>query len=197
MGSPLADTPQVQVGIAAACSRLWFEPAGRGFVTDTILRMIPQATGRLARTILEVFTFSDSLPADDATRRLLAALIEYPGVLAYLGDGQITERLEALLPQEAEAVYHVCRELVRHRRDDLRSVASGWSLNAANLTTISLTLQRMGAGMRELGLDLFESLLDAGLPDAESTLREIDRRIPSPIQGIIPRPRRRRRRRAA
>jgi hypothetical protein len=60
------------------------------------------------------------------------------------------------------------------------------------MTTIALILQRLGPEIREPGLELFERLLEAGLPDAESILNEIDRRIPIPSRGILPRLRRRR-----
>ncbi|MBX9579615.1 MAG: hypothetical protein K2X87_04840 [Gemmataceae bacterium] len=186
----------VRLGVVLAVARLWTEPAARALATDVLVGLIPTAEGLLARAVFDVFTAADDLPHDEPTHRLLAALADHPGVLAHLSDGWVTERLEALLPAEADAVYRICRELVRLRRADLGSLASGWAAHAANLTNIALTLHRLGPDARGWGLELFESLLEAGLPDAESALRELDRRIPSPVGGVMPRPRRRRRRAA-
>ena len=56
-------------------------------------------------------------------------------------------------------------------------------MHAANLTTVALTLHRMDDPCRRMGLELFESLLDIRLPDAEAALREIDLRLPARRAG--------------
>src|SRR5262249_45006254 len=100
------------------------------------------------------------------------------------------------LPNEAETVYRLCREVIHQRGQDLASLQRGWSMHAANLTTVALTLHRMDNPYRGMGLELFEALLDIRLPDAEAALREIDLRPPGAVGGMPPiRPRRPRRRR--
>lgn len=182
----------VAEGIAVACSRLWSDATARAHVTDIMVRLISWVTGPVARAILDVFTFAENLPPDVHTKRLLAAIAARPAVLVDLQDGWIAERLEGLLPAEAESICLISKELARVRRAELGAVGSSWSQYAANLTTISLTLQRLDKPLREQGIELFESLLESGIHDAESAVREMDQRIPNPINGFLPRPRLRR-----
>jgi hypothetical protein len=141
---------------------------------------------------MQVFPLSNRLAVDKATHRLLETLAAHPRVLASARQGWFIEALEALLPNEAEAVYKLCREVVRLYSGEFGSIQTAWAMHAANLTTVAITLQRLEEPYRGMGLELFEALLDIGLPDADATLRELDRRLPQPG---MPRPRRLRRRR--
>jgi hypothetical protein len=114
-----------------------------------------------------------------------------------LSDGGFVEQLADLLPNEAEAVFRICRELVRLRHGELGSIQSGWAAHASHMTNIAITLQRMEGELRDFGVELFEALLEGGIADAEGALREIDQRIPTPLTGTMLRPRRQRRRRRA
>jgi hypothetical protein len=161
--------------------------------TDTLVRLIPGAADRLARAILLVFRCTDGLVPDDATHRVLDAIVQNLPVLSGLDEGWLLEHLEGLLPHEAEAACRISRELVRLRGEELGSLRTGWAVHAAHLTSIAITLQRLDSPLREMGLELFEAMLDLHLPDAEAALLEIDQRLPSPLTGIMPRLRRRRR----
>jgi hypothetical protein len=182
-----------RIGLALAAAHLWDEPNATKLATDILVGLIPGATERLARAILSVFRFTEGFDLDDRTRRLLTAVVHNLTILAWLDNGDLFEHLEALLPHEADVVCKICRELVRLRGESLGSLQSGWALHASRLTTISITLQRLDSPIREMGLELFEAMLDLHLPDAEAALLEIDQRLPSPLTGIIPRPRRPRR----
>ena len=55
-------------------------------------------------------------------------------------------------------------------------IRTNWAPEAGDLIQITITLQRMKA-TRAVGLDLFETLLDAGAYEADQVLRDVDRRI--------------------
>jgi nucleoside phosphorylase len=184
------DISAVRTGVSFACANMWDQPAVRHAATDRLIGLLPQADDAVARAIMQVFLAANQLPPDEETHRLLQALVEYPGPIAVGEEGWFLERLEGLLPNEAELVFKLSREVVRRRSQELGSIQTGWALHAASLTTIAITLQRLEEPFREMGLELFEGLLDIHLPDAEATLREIDQRPPGAIRTRAPRARR-------
>ena len=135
---------------------------------------------------MHVFGASDSLLPDDATHQIFDAIVKSPQVLACAKDGWFIERLEGLLPNEAEAVYRLCREVIRLRGRDLGSLQMSWSMHAAHLTNVALTLHRLEEPYRGMGLELFEELLNVRVPDAEAALREIDLRPPGRDVEVLP-----------
>jgi hypothetical protein len=194
---PADDQEAVCIRIAFACAGMWARSDTRGAVTECLLRLIPGATPQVGSALMHVFSTSDSLLPDDATHRFLEALIQRPQVLTYTEDGWFIDRLEGLLPDDADAVYRLCREVVRLHGRDLGSPRRSWSMSTANLTNVALTLHRLDDPFRAKGLELFESLLDIRLPDAEAALREIDLRPLGAGISTMARHRPRRRRRSA
>ena len=58
------------------------------------------------------------------------------------------------------------------------------------MTAIAITVHRLESPLREMGLELFEAMLELHLPDAEAALMELDQRLPAPLVGVMPRRRR-------
>jgi hypothetical protein len=189
------DGGAVRTGIAFTCANMWERADTRQAATECLVRLITCADDNVGSAVMHVFDASDSLLPDNATHRLLDALVRSPGPLLRAEDGWFIERLEGLLPNEAETVYRLCREVIHQRGQDLGSLQRSWSMHTANLTNVALTLHRMDDPYRAMGLELFEGLLDIRLPDAEAALREIDLRPPGAGVGVMPRPRRHGRRR--
>jgi hypothetical protein len=183
-----------RVGVAFTSVNMWGRPDTREAATALLLWLIPNADANTSKAILQALTQERSLPRDDSTHRLLEAVANNPHVLAALEETWLLEHLEALLPHEAELVFRVSKEIIELRSRDLNSLQSGWSMHSANLTNIALTLHRLAPPYRAMGLELFEALLGARLPDAELALREIDQRLPLSNTGAVLRPRRGRRR---
>lgn len=190
---PPADLQTVRLGVAFACANLWERADTRRAATECLVRLTPGADDDVGSAVMHVFVASDSLLPDDATHKLLDALVRSPRALESAERGWLIERLEGLLPNEAKIVYRLCREVIRLRSQDLGSLQRSWSMHAANLTNIALTLHRLDNPYRGMGLELFEALLDISLPDAEAALREIDLRPPGKDVGVMPRRHRRRR----
>ena len=178
-------------GIAFACVHLWTEPPLRHRATELLVRLLPLAEATVAGAVMRVFALTPDLPPDAATRTLLEALVDRPAVLAADPEGYLVARLARLLPHEAELVGRLTRATIRIHRQDVASLSSPWSRQAADLTTIALTLHRLNEPHRRVGLELFEDLLTLRVTDAEAALRELDQRLQTP--GMPSRPLRRRR----
>lgn len=194
---PPTDLQAVRTGVAFACANLWERADTRRAATECLVRLIPGADDDVGSAVMHLFVASDSLLPDDPTHQLLDALVRHPRALLCAEVGWFIERLEGLLPNEAETVCRLCREVIRLRGQDLASLQSSWSMQAANLTNVALTLHRLDDPCRGAGLELFEALLDIRLPDAEAALREIDLRPPGREVRGMPRRHRRQRRRGA
>jgi nucleoside phosphorylase len=191
---PPADLQAVRTGVAFACANLWKRADTRRAATECLVRLILDADDDVGSAVMHLFIPSDSLLPDDATHQLLDALMRCPQVLVCTEEGWFIERLERLLPNEAETVCRLCREVIRLRGQDFGSIQRSWSMHAANLTSVALTLHRLDDPYRGMGLELFEALLDIRLPDAEAALREIDLRPPGKDVRVLPQRHRRRRR---
>ena len=145
----------------------------------------------LADAIMSVFWVCDDLPADKLTRVLLEQILSHPQILERTGDNFLVEHLEHMLPGEPELVFRLCREAHPYARTGVALDTDVLRHGATHLTNIALTLQRLGGEHRGRGLALFEQLLALGVPDAQSTLNELDQRL-STIPPSIPCWRRRR-----
>jgi hypothetical protein len=195
-GGATADSQKVQqvrVGMAFTAAELWQNPRCREGATDMLVGLIPLADAWISHAIMHVFLATDTLYADEVTRRFLKMLLAHPDVLRASQDIFLVERLEDILSAEPELVLNFCRELVRIRASELTSMRTGFAANTAHLTNIALTLQRVGEGYRSKGLELFEMLLDLGVQDAQATLQELDKRprgIPQPVRSPLRRRRR-------
>jgi hypothetical protein len=174
-----------RIGVAFTSVNMWGHPETREAATVLLLWLIPNADANISKVILQALTQGQSLPGDDSTHRLLEAVANHPHVLASLENTWFLEHLEALLPYEPKLVFHISKEIVELRSRDLNSLQSGWSMHSANLTNIALTLHRLAPPNRSMGLELFEALLGARLPDAELALREIDQRLPFSNTGAV------------
>ena len=176
---------QMRLGVAFTASHLCPESRFRERATDYLIRLIPNAKRETAYAVMGVFQECEILYPDDASFRLLRALIAHPDVLGASEDTFLVERLQDVLSAEPDLVYEVCNHLVLLRGDDLVSQRTGFAANTPHPTNMALTLQRLGGRYRSKGLELFERLLDAGVHDAQAALNELDRRplsVTPPIQ---------------
>lgn len=166
---------QIRMGCAFAAAHLWGEPEFIPIVAPILCRLVPHANKPIATALLHFLNHSNPLPANKYTRSVLDAIIENPNILKEGSNSFFAERLSSLLPVEAERVYLVCAALIDQRKDDIRNIASGFSLHGDELIDISLTLQRISTH-RTKGLELFEKLLELDAYGIQNTLLELDRR---------------------
>jgi hypothetical protein len=114
----------------------------------------------------------------------------------------VVERLQGLLPYEAELIAIVAEKLVAAWRGELGDMRTGTATVAPQLTDLALTLHRLGGASRQSGVALFEAMIEIDAYGARETLAEIDGRFGPQQLGVRQRLARRRtprgqRRRAA
>ncbi|MFO1040469.1 MAG: hypothetical protein U0941_01710 [Planctomycetaceae bacterium] len=177
----------ILVGIAFAAARLWDEQDVRMEASLLLSRLIPHTTDKIGQAIGTVFWAEHDFAVDDATDNLLRAFSNYPSSLSKIPVLDFVEHLAKLTLHRRELVLNVCRGIAKLGRHEGRLFEIGHLL-----VEISMTLQRFSE-TRDGGLSLLEELLQLGLDDAISILRDIDIRPNQASQPPVRRGRRRRR----
>jgi len=95
----------------------------------------------------------------------------------------VVERLQALLPHEAELIATIAEKLVAAWRGELGDMRTGTATAAPQLTDLALTLHRLGGTSRQSGVALFEAMIEIDAYGARETLAEIDGRF-GPLQAV-------------
>ncbi len=111
--------------------------------------------------------------------QLLRALADPDTDMSAAPSHFVVERLQALLPHEAELVARIAEKLVAAWRSELGDVRTGTALAAPQLTDLALTLHRLGGTSRQTGVALFEAMIEIDAYGARDTLAEIDGRFGS------------------
>lgn len=180
-----SDQVDARAGAALTIVNLWSDIRGRVRLADVLLDLLAWEEDGVWRAVFDLFRVVDRLAPDKETVQLLEAMCERIGGTPRADVSFLAERLGTLLPHEAPLVGRLALGLVGSQPE-----VTG--LAAANLVDLAVTLHRLGGETRTVGTELFESLLDKGVPEARTTLDEIDRRKEA---TRVRRPRVRRRRR--
>ena len=190
-----AEEVHVRRGVAYSAANLWANERFRDTSTSILTRIIPNATEELAHPILDAFRTVDELPPEPATTEFLTALLQHPKIFEFEKSRNfITDRLLSLLPFEPELVGKLAITIVDAWGKDLADIRTSMATVAPEAVNLALTLHRMGGGARELGMRLFERLLELEAYGAREALMEIDERV---APGLPQRPRLPRRRKTS
>ena len=173
----------IRAGLAFTAAHMWSSPSHRSRATDLLANVVAVAESRIAHAVMSIFSTANALVADRDTHRLLQAILECAATMRSADSSYFAERLEDVLTAFPDLVFELCSAVVRLRSQDLTSAPVGFLRNTAHLTNMALTFQRLGGHYRSMGLELFESLLDIGVREAQDALQEIDKR---PLRNMSP-----------
>ncbi|QEG38029.1 phosphorylase family protein [Bythopirellula goksoeyrii] len=201
-GAPLLDrhlfqgespSPAFLVGVAHAASNLWDDLNKPKDCSSIVAKVISFGNEEATNAIQRLFWNEVALPADEQTSAILQKLTEkietVSGGLAAEVLGQLTDILPHLRPE----ILAFAQRLVETRFDELRRQEFNAYEVGPYLVEIAMTLQRFD-DTRSAGLDLLETLLSAGLDEANKALKDVD--AVDEVSPESPRmPRRRRRKR--
>ncbi|KQQ56388.1 hypothetical protein ASF69_16600, partial [Rhizobium sp. Leaf311] len=179
--------PEALTGIAYACVNMWPDEALRRACAELLKRAIPKADDRTWSAITDLFRIVDDIVPTPEWLEFLTALSPFIEKHATVQSTFIVDRLQTLLPDAGELVGTIASALLatwKHELGDIRTATAG---SAAELVDISVTLHRLGPATRELGISLFEDLLEVNAYTARETLDQIDNRF----RGATPTVRRR------
>jgi nucleoside phosphorylase len=186
-------TNDMKIGLAYAGVHLWSDPNLRLRSTETLVAVLKGAGKEVVAAVMDLFRVADELVCDKATVKLLRAMADPATDMSAAPSHFVVERLQALLPHEANLVAAIAAKLVAGWRDKLSDMRTTTVSAAPQLTDLALTLHRLGGASRQAGIDLFEALIEIDAYRTRETLAEIDGRF-GPAQ-VPARPRLGRRRR--
>ena len=174
-----------RAGAALTAVNRWSDGRVRREMSKLVVDLLSTGEIGVWRAVFDLFRVVDRLAPDEETVQLLEAMRGRVGEAPPVDASFLAEQLGTLLPHEAPLVGLLAMGIVASQ-----SRVSG--LAAANFVDLAVTLHRLGGETRKAGTELFEALLDKGVPEARTTLDEIDNRTGRKVPR---RPRMRRRRR--
>jgi hypothetical protein len=186
-----ASLVDARAGAAMSAVNLWVDLKHRAVATDLLVRLLATGEKGVWSAVFDLFRLVDELTPEDQTIRLLRAISKHVATAPRLSGTFVVERLGSLLPHEAELVGHISGGLVKMWRDQLSEVSTSTAIAAPELIDLAATLHRLGPATRELGLNLFEQLVEIDAYHARQMLDEIDNRFRDSAASARPRLRRR------
>jgi hypothetical protein len=170
-------TEDMKIGLAHAAVNTWSDEKLRPRASEILVALLKGASKNLVAAVMDVFRVTDELAPDDPTVQLLRGLADASTDMSAAPSLFVVERLQALLPHEAEVVATIAEKLVDAWRGELGNIATGTATAAPQITDLALTLHRLGGTPRQSGVALFEAMIEIDAYGARETLAEIDGRF--------------------
>lgn len=170
-------SPETKIGLAFVGANLWVDTQFHAAAGSLLERLIPGADKVRMSAILDVFRLCDNLVPEPTTLAFLRTLTMPEVDLSGAPSTFVVEKLQSLLPHAADVIGNIALKLVEAWRKDLRDFGTATSIAAPQLTDLAITLHRLGGDSREIGVMIFETLIDLDAYGARDTLAEIDGRF--------------------
>ena len=168
---------EARAGAALSAAHRWRDSDARAGAWNILERLLPGAEPGVLQALTEIFALVDEWAADRPTNSLLTTLADGP----YLPTGQnanlIPEQLAFLMDDYPVLVARVAKRLVAAWRNKLAHVQTHTAMAAQPLIDLAVNLHRLGDETREIGVELFEELLEIDAYGARETRDEIDNRF--------------------
>jgi hypothetical protein len=174
-------TDDTKIGLAHAASNMWSDEELRLSAGKNLVSLLKESKLVVA-AVMDVFRVTEELAPDAATVDLLRALADPKTDLSAAPSHFVVERLQTLLPHEADLIANIAERLVAAWRGELGDIRTGVAAAAPQLTDLALTLHRLGGTSRQSGVAIFEAMLEMDAYGARETLAELDGRF-GPYQG--------------
>lgn len=169
----------MRIGAAYAAVQVWADIPENKSAPILIRDLAHNASERTWAAIIDLFRLVDEIsPNPDWVLILQAIANEIPRQPKF-GSHFVTERLQTLLPHEANLVASIVKGLVDKWRTDLGDVRTSHASVAPELVDIAITLHRLSDETRLPGLEIFEQLLAINAYSARETLDQVDNRFRS------------------
>ncbi|NQV34053.1 MAG: hypothetical protein HQ515_15275 [Phycisphaeraceae bacterium] len=183
----------MKIGLTCAAVNMWNDEKLRQCSCETLLALLEGASKELVAAVMDVFRVTDELAPDALTVELLRALADPNTDLSAAPSPFVLDRLQKLLPHEADLISIIAERLVAAWHSELSDVRTGTAADAPKLMDLALTLHRLGGTSRKSGVALFEAMIEIDAYGARETLAEIDGRFGKRQANTRPRIARRRR----
>ena len=170
-------TDNMKIGLAHSAVNTWTDEELRQDAGEILITLLKGANKELVAAVMDIFRVTDELAPDMTTVELLHALADPSTDMSAAPSDFVVERLQALLPHEAELIATIAEKLVDAWRDKIGDMRTGMATVAPQLTDLALTLHRLGGKSRQSGVVLFEAMIEIDAYGAQETLAEIDGRF--------------------
>lgn len=192
-------TGSTRLGAINAAVNLFPDVEYRPRASELLVRIIPHISGVAWNNLFDLFRLVDEITPDPSWVELLTAIEANLADAPKINATFVVDRLQTLLPHHALLVAKIARRLIETWRDELGDIQTGTAGSASELVDLAITLHRIGDDTREIGLELFEQLVEIQAYSAKETLEQIDNRFRNhaPQRPRLPRRNRTTRRRPA
>lgn len=181
---------EARAGAALSAAHRWPDSDARAGAWNILERLLPRAEPGVMQALTQIFAIAREWSADRPTESLLTALADGPHLPSGHNPDLISEQLASLMDDYPVLVARVAKRLVTAWREELADIRTSTAMAAQPLVDLSVNLHRLGGETREMGIELFEELLEIDAFEARQTRDEIDNRFRD--QGSTQRPRLRR-----
>ncbi len=168
---------EARAGAALSAAHRWNDSDTRARAWNILERLLPGGEPGVWQAVTVIFALVDEWAADRPTNSLLTTLAD--GL--YLPSGRnanlIPEQLAFLMDDYPVLVARVAKRLVAAWRNELANVQTNTAMAAQPLVDLAVNLHRLGDETREVGVELFEELLEIDAYGARETRDEIDNRF--------------------
>jgi nucleoside phosphorylase len=181
----LLDAPKAmdaRAGAAMSAVNVWSDLNHRKGATDLLVELIDREESGIWSAAFDFFRLVNELTPDVETVRLLTAIADHISSAPKLTGTFVVERLQSLLPHEADLVGRIALGLIGIWKGELGDIRTSHALAAPELVDLAVTLHRLGPETRDIGTRLFEELIALDAYSARDTLDQIDSRFRS-IRG--------------
>jgi hypothetical protein len=182
-----------QRGAVFAASNNWHHHKHQAICTNIILALSSTNDLITQKAVSQLFHYGETIPLSKEMKAILEEIAKNDGILI-----QSSERLvEGLIDNteiEPGLIGNICNRIVEVGKEEIKNPGTRYSLVAEPIVSIAITLHRMSPPHREVGLSLFEQLIESDIPQARHALDILDRK-PLVTRTAIRRRRRRRKRR--
>ncbi len=165
-----------RTGAGFAAVNVWAEADDRARAANIIRDLTKNASDETWKAIVDLFRIVDEITPDADWVLVLQAIAEQIPNQSRFMSTFIIERLQTLLPHEADLVASISTSLVEKWQSDLGDIRTSGAAVAPELVDIAITLHRLGPATREKGLEIFERLLAINAYTARDTLNQVDKR---------------------
>ncbi len=138
----------VRTGSAFAAIHVWAEADDKIKVANLIRDLVKNASDETWTAIVDLFRLVDEITPDADWVQILQAIGEQIPHQPRFMSTFIIERLQTLLPHEADLVASISRSLVEKWQSDLGDMRTSGAAVAPELVDIAITLHRLGPPTR-------------------------------------------------
>jgi nucleoside phosphorylase len=168
---------EMKIGLAHSAVNIWRNEEFRQRAGEALTSLLKGASKELVAAVMDFFRVNEELTPDTSTVKLLEALADPRTDLSAASSHFVIDRLQTLLPHNAELVSYIAQRLVAVWSGKLGDIRTEAAAIAPKLTDLALTLHRLGGASRYAGVAIFEAMIEIDAYGARKTLAEIDGRF--------------------